>query len=298
MPGIAPSRTPARVPIGDPGPSRWQMPDVAGGCPAETSSPSGPTSPRRRCWPATGRGCSRCPRPTAAGLVVAGPARGAPAERGARLPLAAPLPAALRGQRRHLLRARCWPCAPTPPGPRGWITAEYRAVLPRAARRSAGRTRSRSGTGDHLAGGLFGVEVGGLFAAESKAHVVTDASKVAVVALADLLAADDRPRLIDVQWRTEHLATLGVVRGLARGLPAAVRAALSRSAAAERSAAGSAPPAGSGGAAADVGSGRRPPARARRRRRRPRAPERPPGSSQRLTASRVWPRSRHQAGTS
>ena len=48
----------------------------------------------------------------------------------------------------------------------------------------------RGVAGDRLAGGLFGVEVGGLFAAESKVHVVTDASKVAVVALADLLAAD------------------------------------------------------------------------------------------------------------
>lgn len=61
-----------------------------------------------------------------------------------------------------------------------------------------------------LAGGLFGVEVGGLFAAESKAHLVADASKAAVVALADLLAEDGRPRLIDVQWATEHLVTLGV----------------------------------------------------------------------------------------
>ncbi|WP_432562844.1 leucyl/phenylalanyl-tRNA--protein transferase [Kineococcus sp. SYSU DK003] len=62
-----------------------------------------------------------------------------------------------------------------------------------------------------LAGGLYGVSVGGLFAAESKFHRVTDASKAAVVALADLLTADGvGGRLVDVQWRTDHLATLGV----------------------------------------------------------------------------------------
>ncbi len=40
---------------------------------------------------------------------------------------------------------------------------------------------------DALVGGLYGVAIGGLFAAESKFHRVTDASKVAVVALVDLL---------------------------------------------------------------------------------------------------------------
>jgi leucyl/phenylalanyl-tRNA--protein transferase len=43
-------------------------------------------------------------------------------------------------------------------------------------------------------------------------HRETDASKVALVALVDLLAADgDSRRLLDVQWRTAHLATLGVI---------------------------------------------------------------------------------------
>ncbi len=62
-----------------------------------------------------------------------------------------------------------------------------------------------------LAGGLFGIAIGGLFAAESKFHHVTGASKAAVVALARLCDADGDPRrVIDVQWRTDHLATLGV----------------------------------------------------------------------------------------
>ena len=42
-------------------------------------------------------------------------------------------------------------------------------------------------------------------------HHVRDASKVALVGLCDLLVADADPRrLIDVQWQTPHLATLGV----------------------------------------------------------------------------------------
>jgi leucyl/phenylalanyl-tRNA--protein transferase len=64
---------------------------------------------------------------------------------------------------------------------------------------------------DGLAGGLYGVAVGGLFAGESMFHRRTDASKVALVGLVELLRADGLERLLDVQWRTDHLATLGVV---------------------------------------------------------------------------------------
>lgn len=71
---------------------------------------------------------------------------------------------------------------------------------------------------DGLAGGLYGVAVGGLFAAESMFHARTDASKAAFGALVDLLRAtgDADRRLLDVQWRTPHLATLGAVE-LTRG---------------------------------------------------------------------------------
>ncbi len=64
---------------------------------------------------------------------------------------------------------------------------------------------------DRLVGGLYGVAIGGLFAGESMFHDERDASKVALVALHELLAADGDPRrIIDVQWRTDHLATLGI----------------------------------------------------------------------------------------
>ena len=65
---------------------------------------------------------------------------------------------------------------------------------------------------DGLAGGLYGVAIGGLFAGESMFHLRTDASKVALLGLVDVLRADaDDRRLLDVQWATPHLRTLGVV---------------------------------------------------------------------------------------
>jgi leucyl/phenylalanyl-tRNA--protein transferase len=63
-----------------------------------------------------------------------------------------------------------------------------------------------------LAGGLYGIAIGGLFAGESMFTRARDASKVALMALVDLLSdeyADQR--LLDTQWQTPHLATLGVV---------------------------------------------------------------------------------------
>lgn len=63
----------------------------------------------------------------------------------------------------------------------------------------------------HLVGGLYGISIGGLFAGESMFYRERDASKVALLGLVDLLAAAGAPRLLDVQWRTEHLASLGVV---------------------------------------------------------------------------------------
>ncbi|MEO5983172.1 MAG: leucyl/phenylalanyl-tRNA--protein transferase [Pedococcus sp.] len=63
-----------------------------------------------------------------------------------------------------------------------------------------------------LVGGLYGIAVGGLFAGESMFHRVPDASKAAVLAMAGYVFADGDPRrLIDVQWSTDHLQTLGVV---------------------------------------------------------------------------------------
>ena len=62
-----------------------------------------------------------------------------------------------------------------------------------------------------LVGGLYGLEIGGLFAGESMFHRARDASKAALVGLVSLLRDAPAPRVLDVQWRTDHLASLGVV---------------------------------------------------------------------------------------
>lgn len=63
--------------------------------------------------------------------------------------------------------------------------------------------------GDELVGGLYGVELGGLFAGESMFHTARDASKAALAALGWLLR--DGERRIDSQWMTPHLASMGAV---------------------------------------------------------------------------------------
>ena len=63
---------------------------------------------------------------------------------------------------------------------------------------------------DVLVGGLYGIRINGFFAGESMFHRATDASKVALWATTELLTLDSAS-LFDVQWRTDHLATLGVV---------------------------------------------------------------------------------------
>jgi len=63
---------------------------------------------------------------------------------------------------------------------------------------------------DELVGGVYGVRIGGLFAGESMFHSATDASKVALVHLVDWLRQTG-VTLMDVQWQTPHLASLGVI---------------------------------------------------------------------------------------
>jgi leucyl/phenylalanyl-tRNA---protein transferase len=95
-----------------------------------------------------------------------------------------------------------------PRRPSGWIDDQIRAAYLRL--HELGWVHSvetwREG---HLVGGLYGVAIGGLFAGESMFHRESDASKVALLALADLLD-DGRERVIDTQWLTPHLASLGV----------------------------------------------------------------------------------------
>jgi leucyl/phenylalanyl-tRNA--protein transferase len=60
-----------------------------------------------------------------------------------------------------------------------------------------------------LVGGLYGVQRGALFAAESMFHVVTDASKAALITCVDTVFARGI-ELFDVQFVTSHLSSMGV----------------------------------------------------------------------------------------
>jgi leucyl/phenylalanyl-tRNA---protein transferase len=92
----------------------------------------------------------------------------------------------------------------------GWITEEFLDTYGRL--HQLGWAHSVEVWQDGaLVGGLYGIEIGGLFAGESMFHHARDASKAALVFLVDRLQACGGDRLIDVQWRTEHLASLGVV---------------------------------------------------------------------------------------
>jgi leucyl/phenylalanyl-tRNA---protein transferase len=59
-----------------------------------------------------------------------------------------------------------------------------------------------------LSGGLYGVAIGGAFFGESMFHSVTDASKIALVALVEQLCAR-KFALLDTQWLTPHLEQFG-----------------------------------------------------------------------------------------
>ncbi len=95
--------------------------------------------------------------------------------------------------------------------PDGWITPRIRAAY--LELHELGWVHSVEAWRDgRLAGGLYGVCIGGMFAGESMFHVERDASKVALLGLVELLTDEYvERRVLDVQWRTDHLATLGVV---------------------------------------------------------------------------------------
>jgi leucyl/phenylalanyl-tRNA--protein transferase len=96
-----------------------------------------------------------------------------------------------------------------PRRPHGWITSEFVDAYEELFRLGWVHSVETYLDGD-LVGGLYGVRIGGFFAGESMFSTATDASKVALVALVDWLV-DTGGLLLDVQWRTDHLASLGVV---------------------------------------------------------------------------------------
>jgi leucyl/phenylalanyl-tRNA---protein transferase len=97
-----------------------------------------------------------------------------------------------------------------PRRPHGWITPAMRQAY--VALHELGWAHSVEvwTPEGRLGGGLYGFTIGGLFAGESMFSRQRDASKVALVHLVALLAADQQAgRLLDVQWATPHLVSLG-----------------------------------------------------------------------------------------
>ena len=96
-----------------------------------------------------------------------------------------------------------------PDRPHGWITPQFVDAYEELHR--LGWAHSvESYVDGHLVGGLYGVRIGGLFAGESMFSDATDASKVALVSLVDWLA-ESGATLLDVQWTTPHLASVGAI---------------------------------------------------------------------------------------
>jgi leucyl/phenylalanyl-tRNA---protein transferase len=95
------------------------------------------------------------------------------------------------------------------PGDGTWITSEMIDAYETMHR--LGHAHSiEVWTDNTLAGGLYGVAVGGLFAGESMFTRRRDASKVALAFLVDRL--NERGfRLFDIQFRTPHTAALGAI---------------------------------------------------------------------------------------
>jgi leucyl/phenylalanyl-tRNA--protein transferase len=90
-----------------------------------------------------------------------------------------------------------------------WVTPDMLAAY--TAMHRLGHAHSvETWVGDELAGGVYGLAIGGLFAAESMFYRVSDGSKVALVALVSRL----RERgfvLLDVQMTTPHTEGLGAM---------------------------------------------------------------------------------------
>ncbi len=91
--------------------------------------------------------------------------------------------------------------------PGTWISDDIRDSY--CALHRAGLAHSIEAWQDNrLVGGLYGVSLRGAFFGESMFHLVTDASKVALVALVARLSARGY-RLLDIQWVTGHLEQFG-----------------------------------------------------------------------------------------
>lgn len=91
-----------------------------------------------------------------------------------------------------------------------WITPQFVAAYEELHRLGWAHSVETYNAEGHLVGGLYGVKIGRFFAGESMFHIQRDASKVALMHLVATMR-DSGMALLDVQWSTPHLASLGVI---------------------------------------------------------------------------------------
>lgn len=97
-----------------------------------------------------------------------------------------------------------------PSRPSGWITGDFVDAYCRLHELGWAHSVEVFDQEGTLAGGLYGVKVDGLFAGESMFSRQRDASKVALMALVSLMR-ESGMALLDAQWCTDHLASLGAI---------------------------------------------------------------------------------------
>jgi len=114
-----------------------------------------------------------------------------------------------------------------PRRPGGWVTGPMRSAYSLLNALGWGQSVEVWTTQGDLAGGLYGLAIGGFFAGESMFHRERDASKVALVALVEAMRREGG-QLLDVQWPTPHLASLGAVEVTRASYLALLREALAR----------------------------------------------------------------------
>lgn len=198
----------------DPGPTPWVIPSPA------TADPEGPVAVGADLEPATLLAAYRTgvfPMPLRRGRVLAW---WSPDPRGV-IPLdGLRVTSSLeRSVRRHTTTVDAAfetvidACA-DPGRPGGWIDRRVRRAYTELHHLGWAHSVEAWTEDGRLAGGLYGVAIGGLFAGESMFHHHRDGSKVALVALVEHLRAGGAT-LLDVQWTTPHLLSLGA-RDIAR----------------------------------------------------------------------------------
>ena len=110
--------------------------------------------------------------------------------------------------------------------PGTWISADFKTIY--GELHAQGKAHSvEVWVAGELAGGLYGVHLGGAFFAESMFHRRTNMSKVALAELVSRLRAQGFA-LLEVQYLTEHLAQFGVIEISDKKYQARLKEALAR----------------------------------------------------------------------